>query len=70
MDYLTHITFEGQRIDQIAFEYYGDITQSTLILDANPLLPIKRNYPSGVIIRIPIIQKPVTNADLPPWLRG
>lgn len=69
MSTLKHITKHGERLDQIAFNYYGDVAQVPLILDANPRLKIARSYPAGVMIYIPLIQqKPSSTEGLPPWL--
>lgn len=69
MSVLTHITIENERLDQIAWQYYGDVGKVPLIVEANRRLPIRRNYPAGTTIYIPLIQPEPSTDDLPPWLR-
>jgi phage tail protein X len=69
MSMLTHTTHFGEKLDQIAWTYYGDVSKVPLLIEANPRLPIKRNYPAGVVIYIPLIQQQNTTEDLPPWLQ-
>lgn len=70
MSVLIHTTTEGERLDQLAWTYYGDVSKVPVIIEANPRLPIKRNYPAGTTIYIPLLPKSESNTeDLPPWLR-
>lgn len=69
MSVLIHTTVEGEKLDQIAWTYYGDMSKVPLLIEANPHLPIKRNYPAGVTIYIPLIQQKIITEDLPPWLQ-
>src|SRR5690606_8109276 len=38
--YLSHVTREGERWDQLAFTYYGDATRYEPIVRANPQVPL------------------------------
>jgi len=51
---LTHVVSEGERLDQLAMQFYGDPTKGWLILDANAdvLSPFDLLVP-GRVIRIP-----------------
>lgn len=69
MDVIIHITIEGERMDQIAYHYYGDVSLVPLLWDHNPKLGIRRNYPAGLEIYVPIIEKQKSTDTLPPWLR-
>lgn len=69
MSVLIHTTKEGEKLDQIAWVYYGDMAKIPLLIEANSRLPIKRNYPAGVTIYIPLIKQENTTEDLPPWLQ-
>jgi phage tail protein X len=69
--YQTHITTEGERWDLIAWRYYGDVTKSPLLVEANPQAQIRETLPSGLTLLIPIIE-PAQAAGvegLPPWKR-
>ena len=46
--YLTHITTEGERWDQIAARYYGDSRRYQPIIDANQHVPLTPALPSGL----------------------
>ena len=69
MSVLKHTTSQGEKLDQIAFTYYGDVSKVPMLIEANPHLPIQRNYPAGVVVYIPLIKQESTNEDLPPWLQ-
>lgn len=74
--YLPHMTRDGERWDQLAFRYYGDVamqdsliaTNRGLFLDALTVPPV---LPAGLTLRIPIIEREaIVAADqLPPWKR-
>lgn len=67
-----YITQEGDRLDTIAYKAYGDVFAWSLLLSANPSLPIQDTYPAGVRIVVPIIEEPATipaTNQLPPWKR-
>lgn len=67
--FVTHVTTEGERWDQLAWRYYGDAHRYLPIVQANPHVPITAILPSGLTLAIPILE-PVTSAqDLPPWMR-
>ncbi|MCM2494539.1 tail protein X [Burkholderia glumae] len=68
--YLTHITTEGERWDQIAYRYYGDPFVYERIIAANPSVPITPRLPSGIALSIPVVTvDDVPDEELPPWLR-
>ena len=67
--FITHVTTEGERWDQLAWRYYGDAHRYLPIVQANPHVPITAIFPPGLTLAIPILE-PVTSAqDLPPWMR-
>jgi phage tail protein X len=67
--FITHVTTEGERWDQLAWRYYGDAHRYLPMVQANPHVPITAILPSGLTLAIPILE-PVTSAqDLPPWMR-
>ncbi|WP_405119226.1 tail protein X [Pseudomonas leptonychotis] len=68
-EYLTHITREGERWDQLAARYYGSAHRYGPITRANPLVPLSLSLPAGLSLQIPLLDiEPVTE-DLPPWMR-
>lgn len=72
MDYIEHITRAGERWDTLAWDYYGDATLMSPIIDANPQLRILPALAAGLVVRIPILEDddPVLAVeDLPPWKR-
>jgi len=44
---LTHIVWEGDRLDLLAYTYYGDPTKFWLICDANQLITM---YPADLLM--------------------
>lgn len=72
MEYLDHITREGERWDTLAWHYYGDATRMTPIIEANPQLRILSTLAGGLVVRIPVLEDPAPALDeesLPPWKR-
>lgn len=67
--FLRHITYAGERWDLLAWNYYGDPTNYSIIIMANPRVPIEPVFEAGLTIAIPIIQQHniLTSNDLPPW---
>jgi phage tail protein X len=66
--YIIHLTRAGERWDLIAWQYYGDATQYSGIIMANPAVPIVPVFEAGVAIRIPLIaSSALLGAGLPPW---
>lgn len=70
-DYLEHVTTEGERWDALAERYYGDPFRYEPIVAANPAVPITPVLPSGLLLRIPLVEpnEAVAADDLPPWKR-
>lgn len=69
--FLTHVTTEGERWDQLAARYYGDALAYERIVAANPHVPLTTALPSGLVLSIPIIEQDDLSEEeeLPPWLR-
>lgn len=66
--FILHVTRAGERWDLLAWQYYGDPTEYSPIIMANPNVPIEPVFEAGIAIAIPILQKStVVTADLPPW---
>lgn len=71
MEYLEHITEDGERWDGISYRYYGDPHRYEEIIKANPGVTVSRVLPGGLALRIPLIEADrfVAADDLPPWKR-
>jgi phage tail protein X len=66
--FIVHVTRAGERWDLLAWRYYGDPTDYSPIVVANPSVPIEPVFDAGISIAVPIRQKSsVVVADLPPW---
>lgn len=65
--YLTHITREFERWDNIAWQYYRDVSKMSLLIENNPHAPITPVLPAGLRLSIPLISADTTTQDLPPW---
>jgi hypothetical protein len=66
--YILHITVAGERWDLLAWQYYGDPTDYSPIIMANPNVPIEPVFAAGISIAVPILQQStLVTADLPPW---
>ena len=53
ISYKEHIYRQGERLDNIAFDYYQDPALWWIILDANPDIEDPTNIKAGTVIRIP-----------------
>ena len=69
MEYLEHITTEGERWDQLAWRYYGDAHRYLPIMQANPHVPLTSVLPANLTLSIPVLEAETTADDLPPWMR-
>jgi phage tail protein X len=67
--YLTHITTDGERWDQLAARYYGDALGYERIIVANPHVALTAVLPGGLTLSIPVIEQHDLNEALPPWMR-
>ncbi len=66
--YIVHVTRAGERWDLLAWRFYGDATQYSAIIMANPGVPIVPEFDAGVAVRIPLLaQGAALGAGLPPW---
>ncbi|HEY6417586.1 MAG TPA: tail protein X [Candidatus Binataceae bacterium] len=66
--FIVHVARAGERWDLLAWQYYGDPTEYSPIIFANPTVPIEPVFGAGVIITVPILQKSASGpAILPPW---
>ncbi|MGU1343649.1 tail protein X [Pseudomonas aeruginosa] len=69
-EYITHVTREGERWDQLAVAYYGNPYRYEPITRANPQVPLTAALPAGLTLRIPVLDDQVLiTEDMPPWMR-
>lgn len=68
--HLRHITTDGERWDQLAWRYYGDVSAYERIVAANPGIPLMLTLPGGLELVIPVIEADSTISALesPPWM--
>lgn len=69
MRYYEYITKEGDRWDLIAYEFYGDPYMYEPIVVANPEVSLVPVLPSGIKLKVPVIDLKETIEELPPWKR-
>lgn len=69
MEYLKHITREGERWDSLAWRYYGDAMRYAPIVAANPHVPMAPMLPAGEVLAIPRLEDAPRIEDMPPWMR-
>lgn len=71
--YLLHHTSDGERWDQLAWRYYGNVSLQGQLVAANRHLfsadmIIPPFLSAGLVLTIPIIEQPDTTRELlPPW---
>ncbi|HUA36670.1 MAG TPA: tail protein X [Candidatus Binataceae bacterium] len=65
--FIAHITSAGERWDLLAWRFYGDPTEYSPIIMANPSVSIEAVFEAGITIYIPILNPTSTPANLPPW---
>ncbi|MDA8449843.1 tail protein X [Acidovorax sp. GBBC 3332] len=71
MEYIEHITADGDRWDTIAYRYYGDASLISPLAEANDHLQLLPVLPAGLPVRVPLVgETEVMDAqELPPWMR-
>jgi phage tail protein X len=69
--YVSYITQDADRWDEIAYRYLGDPFNISPIIDANPSVPIYPLLPAGIVLFIPVFdpQPLIEFNNLPPWRR-
>jgi len=71
MDYIEHITTEGERWDQIAYLYYGDAARISELAEANEHLRLQPVLAGGLPLRVPVLENDdrLLPEEVPPWKR-
>ena len=66
--FILHVTTAGERWDLLAWRYYGDPTDYSTIIMANPNVAIEPVFDAGISIAIPLQRKSLVGpVNLPPW---
>jgi len=66
----TYTTKAGDTWSGIAYKAYGDVSKMNLITAANPYHSLHEVLPDGLIILVPVIDRPAIDPlNLPPWKR-
>ena len=67
-----YTTREGDRIDQLAYRFYGGMHGISILADANISVPLNAIFPLGTVLIVPIIDDTqiINNENLPPWKRN
>jgi phage tail protein X len=66
-EFISHVTVAGERWDLLAWRFYGDPTEYSPIIMANPDVPIEPVFAAGITIAIPILATTAIPTNLPPW---
>jgi phage tail protein X len=74
--YFEHRTMDGDRWDLLAYQYYGDASKQSVLLDANrslfidPITVPPLILKSGITLIVPVLDEAeVDDNTLPPWKR-
>lgn len=68
MKQIIHKTKTYERLDSLAYKYYGNAFEIQRIVAANPALPISPFLPANTEIIIPIPEEgTISKEGLPPW---
>lgn len=69
IEVIEHTTVDGDRWDNLAWQYYGDANDYERIIAANPEVLIIPILPGGIRLLIPVIEEDETESttELPPW---
>lgn len=65
-NYVEYTTVQGDTFDMLAFKAYGSEFLSHLIIQANPQYSNVITFDSGIVLKLPKINKQLT-ATRPPW---
>jgi len=70
MNFINYVVKEGDRWDTIAYEMYNDPYLYEIIIQANPQFLAHAYPPSGVVLKIPVLEiEDTDNQEVinPPW---
>lgn len=70
VEYIQHITKEGERWCDVASTCYGNAALMNIIIEDNPDVPLYDILPANTILNIRVLPRIEVNTDLqklPPW---
>jgi len=68
-NYIIHTTKYNERIDEIAYKYYGNCYKIQPIIETNPHVEVSEILEEGIELLIPIEEQKIDNSMLPIWKR-
>lgn len=69
-EYIEYTTLQGDTWDWIAFQVYADEALMTVLIEANPHVPISPVIAMNTVIAVPVltdVRPTLNNAQRPPW---
>lgn len=66
---IDYVTSAGDTFDMLALQLYNDEFAAGYIMDANPDHVSTLIFPSGVKLKLPIVETAKSKDTLPPWER-
>jgi phage tail protein X len=69
---IEYLTQPFDRLDKIAYQFYGDAADISPLVEANPSVPLTPVLPAGLMVVVPLKRRARTLAqvaNLPPWKR-
>ncbi|MGH7102886.1 MAG: tail protein X [Acetobacteraceae bacterium] len=64
---VAYVTGPGDRWDLVAWKVYGDPTQISAVIMANPMVPMSPVLPQGIVLYCPLIAPAGPPAGSTPW---
>ncbi|MDR2001404.1 MAG: tail protein X [Prevotella sp.] len=72
MEYINYTTSQGETWSSVAWKMYASMQGISLLVKANPGIPLDPVLPERTNIVVPILSAadiPVDNNNVPPWKR-
>lgn len=66
----TYTTKQGDMWDGIAYEMYGDVNFTDVLINANLEYRYIYIFSDGVVLDVPDVEDRITADDLPPWKKA
>lgn len=66
----TYTTKQGDMWDGIAYQMYGDVNFTDVLINANPEYREVYIFSEGAVLDVPEVEERISADDLPPWKRA
>ncbi len=66
----TYTTKQGDMWDGIAYQMYGDVKFTDVLINANPEYREVYIFSAGAVLDVPEVEERISADDLPPWKRA